>query len=529
VRITAIERARVMFRILLCLITLFFAVHPLVPHLWCEQSTLDPSLSTAEELIQKGDFSAAVPICLNVIHHDPHSADAQVLLGIAYAGLHKNEDAIAALRRAIQLRPSSLSAHVNLGIAYMQSQRAQVAITEFENAVALGDQSWSTSYNLALCYSATGDLERAKALLLKVVSLAPDRSEPRLSLASVYFDLSNQSGALNEIQTAESLAPTDWALRGQIAALLFKHAVYESAIQELELVVSHNGEDDSARLQLAQAHLKLKHYHDVLRVLSSPPGPTLDNQRAALAHSLLATAYSESGNNMSAIEHCQEALRLDRKPAYYAELSKVLLKAGAMEDALELARKAIKQFPDSVDVLRAMASAAAANGVNEDAVQALKSIIRLSPEDQDAYLGLGNLYLNSGNFDLAEKTYLTMGKLFPKSADPYFGLALVQIRQDRLSKARELLDKVIQTNPNHAGALYYFGKILYEEGQFQQALECLRRSAANATVYDDLTSVHYQIARCYLRLGETGKAQEEFAIYKKLADQRPPVGNAALR
>jgi tetratricopeptide (TPR) repeat protein len=499
-------------------VILFVACQVLSHGLW-GQLNPNHNLSRAQDLIQKGSFAKALPICLQVIQQEPRSADAYVLLGITYAGLERNEDAITALRHAIQLRPSSLPAHANLGIVYMQTQQMEAAAAELEKAVELGDHSWSTLYNLVLCYSATGKPEKAKPLLFEVISLAPDRPEPRLTLASVELVLGEQKAALSELKKAELLAPTDWALRERIGTLLLEQGAFDGAAQELDLVVEHDPQDGSARLRLAEAYLRLKQYQDVLRVLSSPPARKWDNQQGAAADHLSGAAHAGLQNWRSAIDDCRKAVDADPKAVYYAELVEIQLKAAAMDDALVSARAGVEKFPDSPETLRVMAAAAVANNATEEAIPALQSLIRLNPADQQAHMQLANVYLSRGEFEQAQGIYATMRERFSKSEEPYFGFALVLIRQGKPLLAKGYLEQALQINPNLAGALYYLGKILYGEGQIPQALEYLKRSLAHTTFEPDLVAIHFQIAQCYRRLGENDKAQEEMAIHKKLLDE----------
>jgi tetratricopeptide (TPR) repeat protein len=444
------------------------------------------------------------------------------LLGIAYGALERNPDAIRALRRAVQLCPRSIPGHVNLGIVYMQSQQMEAAAAELQSAVKLGDHEWSTVYNLAICYSATGKPNMAKPLLLKVASLAPNRYEPRLTLASVEFDLGEQNDAVSELGNAEALAPADWTLREKIGMLLMKHGMFDGAAREFDSVIRHNPAEALARLKLAEADLKLKLYQDTLNVLSFQSAPKWTNENDAVADYLSGAAHAGLQDWLSAIDDCQKAIKLDPKPAYYAELVRILLKAQAMEDALGYARTAVEKFPDSLDTLRAMANAAVANDVTVEAIPALQSMIRLKTDDQETYVQLASLYLTAGKFGMAQEVYSAMRERFPKSEEPYFGFALIQLRENKIPQAKGYLQEALELNPKHAGALYYLGKLLYGEGQIPQSLEYLKRSEALTPSYSsDLVSIQYLIARCYVRLGDKDKAQEEFAkVKKQLGDQQ---------
>ena len=480
------------------------------------QSGPESPLLAAEQLIKKGNFLQAIPICLDLVKEHPGLADAHVLLGIAYAALEENEDAVNAFRRAIQLDPSLPAAHANLGIVYMQLGKMEQAAAELARALALGEQGWTIRYNMALCYSSTGKLVEARSLFLEVVSTVPNRPEPRLSLASVQLRLGEKDAALRELEKAELLAPDDSGLREEIGTLLLKHSFFEDAVARFEFVVKNSSEKFSARLKLAEAHLRSLNYSRVLKVLLGTSEPKQIHERGAV-HYLLGAAYAGLQDWLNALDHYEKAAKEDPKPLYYSELISTLLKAGAMEDALKFGRVGAQTFPDSIAVLNALGNAAVANRANEEAIQVYRKIIELTPGKEELYLQLGNIYLTDGQFEKAQEIYSSLHERFPESENSYFGFALVQIRQGKFQEAKNQLEKVIEINPRHAGALYYLGKALYLEGKFEQALQHLTRSVDQAPPdSEDLISIHYQMAQCYLRLGDKENAQREFAIHSRL-------------
>ncbi len=480
-----------------------------------------PSLADAEQMVQRSDFAGAVSVCKKLLQRNPASAEVHTVLGIAYASLGERAPAITAFQEAIQLQPSLAAAHANLGIVYMESNEMQRATAALEKASQLGDQDWSTLYNLALCRIATGQLQQAKSLLARVVAAVPEAGPPRLDLASVLLELGEKEAGLREVKDLESRAAGDPDLRQKIGALLLKHGRSEDAAGHLAFSLEQRPQDVSTRLQLAEAYIQSGSYQSTIRTLQALP-PGTDASQQAVAHYLTARAYAGSKDPLRALDYYEKAVAVDPKPVYYTTLVKALLWSGAMEDALQVARSAVEKFPKSIEVLEALGGAAMVNRVSDEAIRAYQQILAIRPGEEEASLQLGNVYLTDGKFEEARNTFQSLSRRAAKNDNTRFGLALVEIRQGREVEAKPLLDETVRLNPEHAGALYYLGKVHYAQEEFSQALQYLRRSAAAQPAdSEDLSSTHYMMARCYLKLGDRENAEKEFAMHKQLRERQP--------
>jgi tetratricopeptide (TPR) repeat protein len=71
------------------------------------------------------------------------------------------------------------------------------------------------------------------------------------------------------------------------------------------------------------------------------------------------------------------------------------------------------------------------------------------------------------------------------SSDDYFGRAIIHAELGESEKAIELLSKVIELVPNHAGAYYNLGFIYTKLGKFKEGLEYTRRGIELEPAYED--------------------------------------------
>jgi tetratricopeptide (TPR) repeat protein len=105
--------------------------------------------------------------------------DAAVLL------LHARrfDDALAPLRRVLELSPGLPEAHVNLGFALLGLRQPQAARDAFERAIALRAGQANAYYGLALAQESLGDLELALGAMRSYVHLGGSQDEAHLRRA----------------------------------------------------------------------------------------------------------------------------------------------------------------------------------------------------------------------------------------------------------------------------------------------------------------------------------------------------------
>ncbi len=91
-----------------------------------------------------------------------------------YLGVHGRPlEAIAPLKRAVELAPDSSWAHNQLGAAYNDAGLADRALEEFREAVRLDPQNAEAVYNLAQALERRGEMEEAVRLYRRFLRVAP--------------------------------------------------------------------------------------------------------------------------------------------------------------------------------------------------------------------------------------------------------------------------------------------------------------------------------------------------------------------
>ena len=283
-----------------------------------------------------------------VLADNPKSADAHVLLGIAYRGLGTQEmlaEAIAELRQAIDLDPTLMPARFYLAHLYLDLERPA----------------------------------RAKEELIAALEKAPGNPQFLASLGEAERQLNNPQQAVELTRQALQIDPSLLESRYYLGLALFALGRTADAIKELELVVNANAGRPDAYVALGTVYNQAGRFDDAIKVLSQ--GTKLDPSRADL-HIQLARAYRSKG-------------LLDRAEA---ELVRAQPKANGT-----LAASYVEHERLEFDLYVEQGLVKMKRGQLAAAAEALKKALAMEPNDGPANNSLAQVYLRQGQFKLASQ------------------------------------------------------------------------------------------------------------------------------
>jgi TolB-like protein/DNA-binding winged helix-turn-helix (wHTH) protein/Flp pilus assembly protein TadD len=114
---------------------------------------------------------------------DPNYAEGHRAYAMYLLTVRRNEEAVAAARRARALSPLSMGINVELGSALVRVGRYGEAIEHLHKTLELNPKNPSAHAALAAAYDGQGDRARAVAMLEKAVSLSGGAANPWLGYA----------------------------------------------------------------------------------------------------------------------------------------------------------------------------------------------------------------------------------------------------------------------------------------------------------------------------------------------------------
>ena len=135
-------------------------------------------------------FAEAINAFQKCLKLDPKSVKAEDNLGLALAGLGRNEEAAAAYDQAIAWQAESLTKspgpYIDLGSLLIDQNRPQDAIANLLRAIEIAPRESRAHELLGKAYTRVEDFPKAQAELEKAIELSPQAPNLHCMLAPVY-------------------------------------------------------------------------------------------------------------------------------------------------------------------------------------------------------------------------------------------------------------------------------------------------------------------------------------------------------
>ncbi len=185
--------------------------------------------------------------------------------------------------------------------------------------------------------------------------------------------------------------------------------------------------------------------------------------------------------------------------------------------AIAKLQQILKDDPEMADVWSQLATFAIRTDRFDLALDAYRHFIELAPADPNGYIGAGTTYLRLRKLDDAR----AHAELAAQVADPrdtrsrasaHELLAKIALARHDADQARAEADLVRQVDPRLPMPAYVAGRLLYDQGQYEEALPLFQQAVADLARSGALqmTELHFYTADTLGRLERYPDAEKEF-------------------
>jgi Flp pilus assembly protein TadD len=325
---------------------------------------LNDLLNEAQRDIDKSDFEAAISPLQKVLAEEPDFAYAHFQIAYVYTALKRTEDARGEYERAISLDPKMAEAYLNLGILMLDARPAD-AIAPLRKAIELLPAQSRPRSLLAVALDRSGDEAGAVEAFEGVLHLDPRdmtalnylawfslrKNKPADAETRFRQALEIQPGDLSALKgLAESLdaqkkpeaadaylaflaiQPQNSAVRARLVHLLLDQKKYDTALAELDRGDAGRPPAlDSLRLR-ADIQIAQNHLDDAIATLG---GAIALAPNDAQLHGGLGRLFLQKRDFPAAEKELNVAIQLDRNNlTYWKDLSSTFYLAGNYPGAL---------------------------------------------------------------------------------------------------------------------------------------------------------------------------------------------------
>jgi tetratricopeptide (TPR) repeat protein len=531
-----------------------------------------PNMFLGLELLKAKRFSEAIPYFKQAALGKPGDVQVQLGLGQAYAGSGKTRLASAVFSRAAQVDPGNADTWYHLGVSYLEQVEADARILltrhkdsayvqalmaeTFAEQRALIQAEDAYKKTLALPHCPPGahagygwvlinrhDLEAAERELSAEMAANPGSLMAKLGMARLHLEQGAAAKAAKEIA---EIWKTDGGFVRANASLFkagpaaSKRGALQSALQELK--ASGDIPAETAALFDVPSPENL---------VTGPAGPgTSPAQSSKGPAGDAAKLYAKGSYGQCSGVLASRPQSLPVKDLQLMAACSYL--TGDYPNALKAAGK-LAQSP----VTEAEGLYWETKSAGNLATQSLARASATDPHSPKLHVLLGDIYRQQKNAPEAEQEYRKALALRPEDTGAQFGLSLALLAAGENDEALSLAQTALEKNPDDPELNAVMGEILCARNEYTDAEPFLKKSlntkpefvsrvhALLGNVYaktnrtqeaiaelklaldsDKDGSLHYQIARLYLKVGDRASANQAFEVSKRI--QREGLMHAAV-
>src|SRR2546430_6848996 len=437
----------------------------------------------AEKFFKAGEYDKAKIEYLNVIKIDQGDANAYARIGAMWVDEGVPLRAGAFLIKALELAPNDTGSRLNLARVYLAvgriSDARKEAMTILEKAPGNGEallalvdtsrtpeemsateeqlakfpQKDSAYYDLAAAAIAAkkSDLSTAEAALQRAVAADPNFAAAHSALAGLYLARKDNEKAGLELEKAAKLAKARSPETVRFAQFKVQNGAAEEAKAFLANVTKQAPDFLPAWPILGRIANNEKKYDDALKLVENALSRDPANVDARLVQ---AESWIAKGETKKAVNSIED---LDRtypgSPVVKYALARVYVRTNNLDQAIAAVDQVVNLSPRFLDAILLRAELHLKKGDAQSVVDSLAAVVKQSPGLLQAELMLAEAYRALGRLDDAIAIVRDQIKRSPQNAASYFVLGFILQQQNKVTEAREALEKAAQLAPDNPSSL----------------------------------------------------------------------------
>ncbi|MCA1949616.1 MAG: tetratricopeptide repeat protein [Treponema sp.] len=363
---------------------------------------------------QLGNYKAASMAYAKVIELDPRYVPAYNNLGTMYDRLQESEKAFAVFQKGLSLDRNNPVLHFNYGLALDSKGKFEDAVREYEAALRSRPGWVEALNNLGIIRLKQGRHTDALEVFNRILNIDPFNAEARNNIGVVLADQGKYNEAIKYYRQAIEAEP-----KYVKAVVNLEHALEAighpgDALIELEKLVKLVPDSSEVRIKLAALYLKLQRYPEALEQATRALEWDQDNIQALR---IQGAAYRAIGKNAEAQACFEKILSIDPGNfAFYLDLADLHFQRKEYQEAEERILAFLRRKPQDRNAKMMLGRLYAETGNKAHAITIFEELIRDNPQDVEALAALAELHKKSGDIEKAVKTADTLINLQGKRA-----------------------------------------------------------------------------------------------------------------
>ncbi len=412
----------------------------------------------------------------------PKDARLWAMQGMAFSGMRRNSESLAAYHHALILSPDYLPA--------------------LEGAAQIEYEQGS---------------KEAIPTLQHILRLRPDNPTSHAMLGTLVYNQGDCSAAVRHFAQSGLILDTQSAALRQYGACLIQLHRLDQAIGVFQKLLILNPDDSHIRARLAAIQLTTQHPQEAIATVQ----PLLQGQPETFVSELAAAAFEAGGDTPQAESTLRKAMSLDPDSVdLYIDFACLAFDHQSFASGIEMMSSGLRVHPDAAALYLERGILYVQISDFQDAEADFEKASQLDPQQTLSGVARGKVAQQKGDFDGA---MATVEKKLAESPNDAF---LLYSRADILAQkgvepgtqefrlAVDSARKAVALQPRLVLAHDILGTLYLQAGQYQPSIEQSRRSLE----YDpkDQSALYHLI----VALRKTGNTGELPDLLKRLAQLR---------
>lgn len=268
-------------------------------------------------------------------------------LGSVYTDTGKTAEAIAELKRALELAPKSDEGYRRLGDVFARTGHKPEAVEAYKKAIELNPYYWENYNALGGAYYNFGQNEEAVASFKKVIELEPDNAAGYDNLGVVLMRMERWNDCIPNFERALQLQPY-YATYSNLGTAYFFLKRYDDAVKMFEKAAAMNPNEHMVMGNLADGYRWAGRRQQSIatydKAIALAYKQLAINPRDADAMGYLGQYFAKKGEPQRGLEFVRRARAMDPTDVslvYFQAVVECI--AGRKNDALKSLRQALQQ------------------------------------------------------------------------------------------------------------------------------------------------------------------------------------------
>lgn len=406
------------------------------------------------------------------IEHEPYDEEKTLHLADKYRKLNRYSQAIRCYKRVIDANSQSVDAFFGLGITLKLLGKYDDALEEVKRALEI-QQSVRIYRTLGELYFNKGVIDLAIKNFQEAISLDNGQAETHFLLGFALGEKGKLEDSLQEVRKAIELNPALAQFEPNLPIDIERHKTHWEFLKE-QLGVPASEKEYGVHFRLGTAYRNKGLFSEAKREFTECLAYSENKPELHLALAEIALLLNQVDEAQNHLDHISEQ---DISALYANARGVVCILKDDFENSRMWLIKALELQHDFDAAFNNLGVCAHAQGETDDALQWYQKAVAAG--NTDACYNMGMYYLRKHDFESASTLF------GGDSPDDYFGRAIIHAELGEDEKAIELLNRVVELMPHHAGAYYNLGFIYTKLGRFKEGLEYTRRGIELEPAYED--------------------------------------------